>query len=41
MDEAAPLLDEARTLFEGMGATRWLERLEDVSAGREPEPAVS
>jgi tetratricopeptide (TPR) repeat protein len=40
-DEAAPLLDEARAIFEGMGATRWLERLEQVSPAPEAEAAVT
>ena len=30
-DEAAPLLDEARTIFERMKAVRWLERLDEIS----------
>jgi hypothetical protein len=30
-EEAAPLLDEARTTFERMKATRWLERLDEIS----------
>ena len=32
-DDAEPLLDEAQELFERMGATRWLERIE---AARSP-----
>jgi tetratricopeptide (TPR) repeat protein len=40
-DEAAPLLEEARTLFEGMRATRWLERAAQVLARGEPETAIS
>ena len=35
-DEAAPLLDEARLLFDRMKATRWLERIEAVL----PAPAA-
>jgi class 3 adenylate cyclase/tetratricopeptide (TPR) repeat protein len=31
--EAAPLLEEARDLFAGLGARPWLERLERVGAG--------
>jgi tetratricopeptide (TPR) repeat protein len=30
-EEAAPLLEEAREMFEGMGATRWLARLEELA----------
>ncbi len=40
-EEAAPLLEEARTIFERMGATRWLERMDEVLARREPETAIS
>ena len=40
-EEAAPLLEEARTIFEGMKATRWLERMEEVLPSREPETAIS
>jgi len=40
-EEAAPLLDEARTLFEGMRATRWLDRLEQVTGAPEAEAAVT
>ena len=40
-EEAAPLLEEARTLFERMKATRWLERAAQVVARREPETAIS
>jgi Tfp pilus assembly protein PilF len=40
-EEAEPLLEEARTLFEGMKATRWLERLALVLPSREPETAIS
>jgi hypothetical protein len=29
-EEAEPLLDEARKLFERMRATRWLERIDAV-----------
>jgi tetratricopeptide (TPR) repeat protein len=32
-DEAQPLLDESRALFEQMGATLWLERLDRVQDG--------
>jgi tetratricopeptide (TPR) repeat protein len=32
-DDAEPLLDEAQQLWEGMGAIRWLERIE---AARSP-----
>jgi tetratricopeptide (TPR) repeat protein len=39
--EAAPLLEEARTLFERMKATRWLERAAQVLPSREPEAAIS
>jgi ATP/maltotriose-dependent transcriptional regulator MalT len=31
--EAEPLLDEAREVFQTLGATPWLEHLEDVSTG--------
>jgi class 3 adenylate cyclase/tetratricopeptide (TPR) repeat protein len=41
MEEAEPLLEEARTLFERMKATRWLERLALVLPSREPETAIS
>jgi tetratricopeptide (TPR) repeat protein len=40
-EEAAPLLEEARMLFERMKATRWLERAAQVLARREPETAIS
>jgi tetratricopeptide (TPR) repeat protein len=40
-EEAAPLLEEARTVFERMKATRWLERAAQVLARREPETAIS
>jgi len=40
-EEAAPLLEEARTLFERMKATRWLERVSQVLARREPETAIT
>jgi tetratricopeptide (TPR) repeat protein len=40
-EEAAPLLEEARTLFEPMKATLWLERAEQVLARREAETAIS
>jgi tetratricopeptide (TPR) repeat protein len=40
-EEAAPLLEEARTLFERMKATRWLERATQILARREPETAIS
>ena len=40
-EEAAPLLEEARTIFERMKATRWLERLAQVVPSREPETAIS
>jgi class 3 adenylate cyclase/tetratricopeptide (TPR) repeat protein len=40
-EEAAPLLDEARTIFEGMGASRWLERLEKVGGAPEAQAAVT
>ncbi|MDP9286128.1 MAG: tetratricopeptide repeat protein, partial [Actinomycetota bacterium] len=40
-EDAAPLLEEARTLFERMNATRWLERAAQVLAKREPETAIS
>jgi tetratricopeptide (TPR) repeat protein len=40
-EEAAPLLDEARTIFEGMKAARWLERVAQVLPSREPETAIS
>jgi len=40
-EEAAPLLEEARTLFERMKATRWLERAAQVLARRESETAIS
>ncbi len=40
-EEATPLLEEARTLFEPMKAARWLERAAQVLAGREPETAIS
>jgi len=40
-EEAAPLLEEARTIFEPMKATRWLERAAEVLARREPETAIS
>jgi hypothetical protein len=36
-EEAAALLDEARTIFEGMKATRWLERVAELIPSREPE----
>src|SRR5207302_10772032 len=39
-EEAAPLLEEARTLFEPMKATRWLERVAQVLPRREPETAI-
>jgi tetratricopeptide (TPR) repeat protein len=38
-DEAGPLLDEARALFEGMRAKRWLDRLDRVTP--QAEAAVS
>ena len=31
-DEAQPLLDEAREIFAGLGASRWLERLDAVES---------
>ena len=34
-------VEEARTLFERMKATRWLERAAQVLARREPETAIS
>jgi hypothetical protein len=37
-EEAEPLLDEARELFEHMGAKRWLERIDAVRP-QEPVPA--
>ena len=38
VDEAAPLLEEARTLFERMKATDWLDRAREVAlTTREPE----
>ena len=40
-EEAEPLLEEARTIFERMKATRWLERVEQVIPSREPETAIS
>jgi hypothetical protein len=40
-EEAAPLLAEARTMFEGMRATRWLERLERVTGAPQVEAVVS
>jgi class 3 adenylate cyclase/tetratricopeptide (TPR) repeat protein len=40
-EEAAPLLEEARTIFERMKATRWLERVAQVLPSREPETAIS
>ena len=40
-EEAAPLLDEARTMFESVGATRWLERLELITLAPEAEAAVT
>ncbi|MEK6275814.1 MAG: adenylate/guanylate cyclase domain-containing protein [Actinomycetota bacterium] len=40
-EEAAPLLDEARTSFERMKATRWLERVDQVLPSREAETAIS
>jgi class 3 adenylate cyclase/tetratricopeptide (TPR) repeat protein len=40
-EEAAPLLEEARTIFEEMKATRWLERVAEVIPSREPETAIS
>jgi tetratricopeptide (TPR) repeat protein len=40
-EEAAPLLEEARTIFERMKATRWLERVAQVMPSREPETAIS
>ena len=40
-EEAAPLLEEARALFEQMKATRWLERVAEVLPSREPETAIS
>jgi tetratricopeptide (TPR) repeat protein len=39
-EEAAPLLEEARTIFERMKATRWLERVAEVIPSREPETAI-
>src|SRR5262249_57842374 len=30
-DDAAPLLDEARSVFDGVGARRWLERIDALS----------
>jgi hypothetical protein len=39
-EEAAPLLEEAQTLFERMKATRWLERVAQVLARSEPEAAI-
>ena len=36
--EAEPLLDEARVLFERMGAKRWLERIDAV---RPQEPVTA
>jgi hypothetical protein len=38
IEEAEPLLDEARELFERMGAKRWLERIDAVRP-QEPVPA--
>jgi class 3 adenylate cyclase/tetratricopeptide (TPR) repeat protein len=40
-EEAEPLLEEARTIFERMKATRWLERVAQVLPSREPETAIS
>ena len=40
-EEAAPLLEEARTLFEQMQATHWLDRVAQVLARRESETAIS
>ena len=40
-EEAAPLLEEAQTIFERMGATRWLERVAEVLPSRETETAIS
>jgi class 3 adenylate cyclase/tetratricopeptide (TPR) repeat protein len=40
-EEAEPLLEEARTIFERMKATRWLERVAQVMPSREPESAIS
>jgi tetratricopeptide (TPR) repeat protein len=40
-EDAAPLLDEARTMFEGMRATQWLGRLELVTGAPEAEAAVT
>jgi class 3 adenylate cyclase/tetratricopeptide (TPR) repeat protein len=40
-EEAAPLLEEARAIFERMKAVRWLERVAEVIPSREPETAIS
>ena len=40
-DEAAPLLEEARTIFVRMKAAHWLERAAQVLARGEPETAIS
>ena len=40
-DEAAPLLDEARAMFEVMRARQWLDRLEQVTGAPEAEVAVT
>ena len=40
-EEARPLIDEARAIFERMGATRWLDRLEQFSGAPEAEAAVT
>ncbi len=40
-EEAEPLLEEARAIFERMKATRWLERLAQLLPSREPETAIS
>ena len=39
-DEAAPMLDEARTIFEGLQAAPALQRLEAVAAGLAPPSSV-
>ena len=40
-EEAAPLLAEARTMFEGMRATQWLDRLEQITGAPKAEVAVT
>ena len=40
-DEAAPLLTEARELFERMGATVWLRRLDALGAPAAPQAAAA